>query len=126
LQLALPEIKSLGANLVAISPQLPDGSLSTVEQHALEFEVLSDTGNRVAREFGLVFKMGEALRETYQGFGLDWPAINGDDSFELPLTATYVIDTNGTIAHDFVDTDYCKRLEPAEILAVLRTLRDRG
>jgi peroxiredoxin len=121
----LPEIKSLGADLVAISPQLPDGSLSTVERHALEFEVLSDVGNRVARDFGIVFEVGEPLRETYRGFGLDLRAMNGDDNFELPLTATYVIDTDGTIVHAFVDPDYCKRLEPAEIIQVLETMRDR-
>jgi peroxiredoxin len=125
LQLALSEIKSLGADLVAVSPQLPGGSLSTVEQHALGFEVLSDAGNRVARDFGIAFELGEALRETYRGFGLDLSAVNGDDSFELPLTATYVIDTDGTIVRAFVDPDYCKRLEPEEIVRVLATMRDR-
>jgi peroxiredoxin len=124
LQLAYPEIQSLGANLVAISPQLPDGSLSTAEQHALEFAVLSDAGNRVAHEFGLVFEVVEPLREVYRGFGLDFPAINGDDSFELPLTATYVIDTEHTVAYAFVDPDYCKRLEPTEIIRVLTTMKN--
>jgi peroxiredoxin len=124
LQLAYPEIQSLGANLVAISPQLPEGSRSTAEQHTLEFAVLSDVGNRVAHEFGLVFEVVEPLREVYRGFGLDFPAINGDDSFELPLTATYVIDTDHTVAYAFVDSDYCKRLEPTEILRVLRTMKD--
>ena len=123
LQLVLPEIESLAASLLAVSPQLPDGSLSTAEQQGLQFEVLSDVGNRVAREFGIVFQLGEPVRKTYQGFGLNLPAINGDDSFELPLTATYVIDTDGTIVHALVDPDYCKRLEPAEILRALETLK---
>lgn len=124
MQLVLSEIQSLGASLVAVSPQLPDGSLSTAEQQGLEFEVLSDVGNRVAREFGIAFQLGEPLRETYQGFGLDFPTINGDESFELPLTATYVIGTDATIVHALVDPDYCKRLEPAEILQVLETLKN--
>jgi peroxiredoxin len=120
----LPEIRSLGAGLVAVSPQIPGQSRSTAEQQGLEFEVLSDAGNRLAREFGVAFQLGEPVRRTYQGFGLDLPAINGDDSFELPLTATYVIDTDGTIVHAFVDPDYCKRMEPADILRVLENLRE--
>ena len=66
MQRSLPEIKSLGAELVTISPQLPDNSLSTAEKLALEFEVLSDVGNKVAKSFGLVFKLSEKMQEIYQ------------------------------------------------------------
>lgn len=90
------------------------------EKNELSFEVLSDVGNRTAREFGLVFVLPETLRPLYQGFGIDLPAANGDDSFELPLPATYVIDVAGTIMHAFVDADYTKRLEPSGIIAVLK------
>lgn len=120
MQLVLPEIKSLGASLVAISPQLPEKSMSTAKKNSLTFEVLSDVGNRVAREFGLVFTLPERLRPIYQNFGVDLPSSNGDDSFELPIPATYVIDVDGTILHAFVDTDYTKRLEPAEVVEALK------
>ncbi|MEQ8961908.1 MAG: peroxiredoxin-like family protein [Coleofasciculus sp. C2-GNP5-27] len=122
LQQSLPEIKELGATLVAISPQTPDNSLSTVEKNDLEFQVLSDVGNQVAKEFGLVFVLPEELRSIYQDFGIDLPAHNGEDTFELPIPATYVIAQDGTIIHAFVEVDYTKRLDPAEIIAALKQL----
>ncbi|EDX77376.1 Redoxin superfamily [Coleofasciculus chthonoplastes PCC 7420] len=120
LQQSLAEIKKLGATLVTISPQTPDNSLSTVEKNELEFEVLSDAGNQVAKDFGLVFVLPEELRPIYQDFGIDLPAHNGDNTFELPIPATYVIAQNGTIIHAFVDPDYTKRLDPAEIITALK------
>lgn len=122
LQQALPDISAAGATLVAVSPQTPDNSLSTVEKNELTFEVLSDVGNRVARDYGLVFQLPENLRPIYAGFGIDVPAHNGDETFELPVAATYVIATDGTIAHAFVDADYTKRLDPADIAAALQAL----
>ncbi|WP_017323967.1 peroxiredoxin-like family protein [Synechococcus sp. PCC 7336] len=122
LQEALPDITAAGANLVAISPQTPDRSLSTVEKNELTFEVLSDVGNRVARQYGLVFTLPEELRPIYASFGIDVPAHNGDETFELPLAATYVIAPNGIIAHAFINADYKQRLEPANIIAVLKAL----
>jgi len=120
LQKVLPEIQELGAQLVAVSPELPDNSLSTIEKHALGFTVLSDQGNRVAKDFSIVFTLPEALRPVYAQFGIDLPAWNGDDSFELPMPATYVIDRNGMVLDNFVDTDYTKRMEPEKILDILR------
>ncbi len=123
LQNALPEIQASGANLVAVSPETPDNSLTTAQKNDLSFAVLSDAGNRIAREFGLVFVLPESLRPIYEGFGIDLPAYNGDDRFELPVAATYVIDTDGRIAHAFINADYTQRLDPAEILAALERLQ---
>jgi len=126
LQLALPEITALGAQLVTVSPEMPDKSLSTAEKNELAFEVLSDAGNKVAHSFGLVFSLAEELRPIYSSFGIDIPAYNGDDTFELPMPATYVIDADNTIIHAFVDTDYTNRLEPAEIVEILKTANTSG
>ncbi|NJK99370.1 MAG: AhpC/TSA family protein [Spirulinaceae cyanobacterium SM2_1_0] len=122
LQQALPEIQQLGATLVAISPQTPDNSLSTVEKHTLEFEVLSDVGNRVARDFGLVFQLPTELCAVYDSLGLDLPAHNGDDSFELPLAATYILAPDGVVTRAHVQPDYKQRLAPEEIIAALQEL----
>jgi len=122
LQRTLPELEALGAKLITVSPQLPDNSLSTAEKLDLTFEVLSDVGNRVARDFGLVFTLPAEMRSIYQDFSIDLPAANGDESFELPVPATYVIDRSGIIRLAFVDIDYTKRLDPAEILAALMKL----
>ena len=122
MQLIVSEIKSLGATLVAVSPQMPEKSLRTAEDNKVSFEVLSDVGNKVARQFGLVFTLPERLRTIYKQFGADVAAANGDERYELPLAATYVIDVDGIIRYAFVDTDYTKRLEPEEVVKVLKKI----
>jgi peroxiredoxin len=107
---------------VAISPELPERALSTAEQHDLGFQVLSDAGNVVARKFGLVFTLSERLRHIYESFGIDLPASNGDDTYELPMPATFVLDGHGKIVKAFVDADYTKRMEPEEAIAALKEL----
>jgi peroxiredoxin len=117
------EIKKLGATVVAISPQTPDNSLTTAEKQNLTFEVLSDVFNDVARQFGIVYHVQDELQALYEDLGLDLPALNGDSSFDLPVPATYVIDQVGMVRMAFVDPDYTRRLDPAEVLSVLRSLR---
>ena len=123
MQRSLPEIKSLAAELVAISPQLPDNSLSTAEKLALEFKVLSDVGNKVAKDFGLVFKLSDKMQGIYKNFGIDLPGANGDQSLELPIPATYVVKQNGIISFAFIDADYTNRLDPETIIAELQKLK---
>ena len=120
LQQALPDIRASGADLVAISPELPDKALDTRARHELEFEVLSDVGNQVSAAFGLTFELPEQLRPIYTKLGIDIPAFNGDDSFILPVPASYVVDSDGIIRHHFVNVDYTRRLEPDDLLRVLR------
>ena len=122
LQQALPEITRLGATLVAVSPQTPDESLSTAEKNALAFPVLSDAGSATAKSFGIAYDLAEELRPIYTRFGHALPDKNGDEGWVLPIPATYVIDTDGTIALAYVDVDYRNRLEPAEILTALQSL----
>jgi peroxiredoxin len=113
-------MQAFGASLIAISPQLPDKSLSTTEKNELKFAVLSDVGNKVARQFGLVFSLAEVLRPIYKQIGADLPAYNGEESWELPIPGTFVIAQDGTIQLAFLDADYTHRLEPAAILECLR------
>ena len=122
LQQALPEITRLGASLVAVSPQTPDESLSTTEKNALSFSVLSDIGSTTAKAFGIAYDLAEELRPIYARSGHALPEKNDDESWVLPIPATYVIDTDGTVALAFVDVDYRNRLEPAEILTALQAL----
>jgi peroxiredoxin len=122
LQQNLPQIEEAGARLVAISPQLPDESMSMAEKHELAFPVLSDVGNRIARQYGLLFTVSEKLRPMYARFGIDLPKSNGDDSFELPVPGTFVLDRDGIVRDAFVDPDYKKRMEPERILEALATL----
>jgi len=122
-QRALEDITALGATIVAISPQLPDGSVSTAAMNELRFDVLSDVGNHVARSFGLVYTVPDQLRAALRSNNKALPDINGDDSWELPLPATYVIAPDRRIALAEIELDYRERLEPEEIIAAFRSLR---
>jgi peroxiredoxin len=121
-QAVLPQIAARGATLVAISPQTPDFTLSTVQEKRLSFPVLSDGGNDVARRYGLVFALSEALQELQKKFGNEVPRFNGDDSWELPMPGTFIISRDGIVRLASVDSDYRRRLEPAAILDCLATL----
>jgi peroxiredoxin len=117
----LPEIKAAGASLVAISPEKPDDTLSTTEKNALSFEVLSDVGQKAGRAFGLVYEFGDELKSAYKQFGIDIPGKNGAEEWALPISATYVIDRDGTIIYAYTDADYRDRADPADVLKVLKT-----
>lgn len=121
-QEALPEIKKLHAQLVAISPQTPDYSLSTKQRNELEFDLLSDVGNQVSRSFGLVFRLSDRMKELYLKYRMSLPCYNGDDSWELPVPATFVVDKKGIIRARFVNADYTQRTDPAEVITVLDKL----
>jgi peroxiredoxin len=118
---SLPEIRAVGASLVALSPETPDNTLSTKEKNQLEFEVLSDRGNKVAHAFGVAYKVPKVVMDQSRG-RLDLSKHNGNDSGELPLGATYIIDRDGVIRYAFVDADYRKRAEPSDVIVALRNL----
>ena len=119
LQQSLPEIKTKNAVLIAINPETPDNSLSTLEKNNLEFEVLSDKNNEVAKSLNLVFQLPEDLQNLYKKFGINLDQVQGNTTQELPIAATYVIDTNGVILYHFLDEDYKLRADPKDILAIL-------
>jgi len=125
LQAVLPGFRAAGATLIAVSPQTPGASVSTVEKNDLAFPVLSDTGSRVAKSFGIAFDLAEDLRPIFTSFGQALPERNGDDSWVLPIPATYVIDRDGIISFAHVDVDFRNRLEPAMITATLAALARR-
>lgn len=122
LQQRMDDIRDCGARLIAVSPERPDGSLSHAEKLGLSFDVLSDLHNTVAGDYGLVMDVHETLRPLYLEWGLDLPAANQDDSWQLPVPATYVIDRDGVIRAAYVDKNYTTRMEPEEILDALRSL----
>lgn len=119
-QRELDTIKDAGATLIAISPETPDASLSTKEKNELDFLVLSDESNKVAEKFDLVFKMQEFLIETYKELGLNVSGHNGNDDWELPKAATFVIDQSGKIIFSEVDSDYVKRVEPSKVVEIVK------
>ncbi len=118
----LPRIKELGASLVSISSELPDNSVSTVEKHQLQFDVLSDVGHRVIRQFGILTEVPAVMQPLYHEWGLDVPAVNGTGSWELPIPATYIINQDGRIVSAYVNKNYTERMEPTDIISQLEKL----
>ncbi|TMP02283.1 alkyl hydroperoxide reductase [Pseudoalteromonas sp. S3178] len=117
----LAQFKTQSAQLIAISPQLPDETLSTTQKNELEFDVLSDVSNKVAERFGLLFTLDERIQALYTQFGIDFEHYYGDKSFKLPLPATYVINQEGVITYAFLNEDYTLRAEPIDIMAALES-----
>lgn len=118
-QQILPQIVANGGALIAISPQTPDHSLETSQNKHLTFPVLSDVGNQVARQYRLAYKLSEGIRASFAHV----PAYNGDDSYELPIPATFLLHKDRVIHYAFLDPDFTHRAEPTEFLNALRQLR---
>ncbi|MBU6412102.1 MAG: redoxin domain-containing protein [Planctomycetes bacterium] len=120
-QARLADFNAAGATLVAISPQLPDASLSTAEKDGLAFPVLSDQGNAAAHAFGLAYALPEELGTKYRKM-IDFARVNGDEMSGLPLAATYVIDKGSKITYAFVDEDFRKRAPVQELVNAVQAL----
>lgn len=115
---ALPQVRAAGAALVGISPQTVHQSYLMHNQHKLRFPLLSDTGNTVARQFGLVYRVPACQQEMYARTFVNLPFINGDSSWELPLPAAYLI-RDGKVICAAADADYTRRAEPAGVLEAI-------
>jgi peroxiredoxin len=122
-QAVLDDIRKLGADFVAISPQLPDESLTMAAKGNLTFEILSDTGNSLAEHLGLVFELPQKVVDLYRSMGYDLERINGNVRWTLPIPATFVIDTDNNVVLAYEHADYTERLEPSKVLDALRALR---
>ena len=121
-----PELARLGASLVAISPQTPDNSMSTVEANELAFAVLSDSELEAAHGFGLAYTLHPDLVDFYANAGTDIPVLNGNGQWVLPVPATYVIDTAGAIRLALIEEDIRARAKPREVLAAIESMELRG
>lgn len=122
LQEELPNFEKEGASLMALTPESPDSSLSTVEKHELKFAVLSDLNNVIAKKYGIVFTLTPEVAKAYQT-SFDLHAYNKSESNELPMAATYIIDQKGIIRYAFLDEDYRNRAEPSDILKALKQIK---
>ncbi len=117
------QISAAGASLAAVSPQTEKQAYFMRDQHKLGFPILVDEHNDVARKFGLVYRVPEEQQRLYRSTFVNLPFANGDDSWELPIPASFIVDRDGTILFTSADEDYTERPEPLEILSVLEGLR---
>ena len=123
LQARLNDIKALGAELVAISPQVPDDSLSEDEINNMDFIVLSDQDAKVASNYGVAWEVPDFLLEHMRvDRQLDLENINNGNANILPIPATFIVDKNAKVTWRFVDVDYRTRSEPEDIIQALQKL----
>ena len=120
MNLILPDLKQAGATLVAISPQTAQQSFFMRDQHKLRFPLLSDAGNKVARQFALTYRVPDEQQAVYRRAFVNLPFVNGDNSWELPIPATYIIDRDGNVLYASANEDYAERPEPEDIVNFLQ------
>lgn len=115
-------LKELGANLVAITPQIAERNIEMTEKHRLNFDMLSDPGNVYAEQLGIKIRVSDAVQGVYNDFGIDIPAANGDDSWTLPMPTRLVVDTGGTIRSADIDPNHTTRPEPQKTVDDVKAL----
>lgn len=124
MQQSMDKIENAGAKLVVLTPELPEKAKETAEANDLDIVALHDKGNALARKYGLVFQLPETIVPAYRD-KIKLPEYNGNDAMELPLSATYVIDKSGTITYAFLDADYKKRAEPADVIEAIKAAAEK-
>jgi peroxiredoxin len=115
----LPHVERTGASLAAISPQTTKQAFFMADQHKLRFPLLRDVGNQVARQFGLVYRVPDDQQAIYRRAFINLPFANGDESWELPIPAIYILDRDRTVLYASANEDYTERPEPNDVGARL-------
>ncbi|KXJ93640.1 alkyl hydroperoxide reductase-like protein/ thiol specific antioxidant/ mal allergen [Microdochium bolleyi] len=116
LQRHLDDFRNKGVTLVAISPELPDYSMGMVDKQNIEFPVLTDMHNTLAKKLGILYDQSSA-RELHGKIGVDLKARNDEDTWEVPIPTTLLVDQTGVVRNVYIEADFRKRLDPREALA---------
>lgn len=116
------EIKEKGARLIAVSPELYKFSKKSLQENNIDYDVMTDLGNKAAKEFGLAFKLPQEYRDIYAKLNIHLNTLNGEDNWILPVPATFIISKDGTVISTYINADYTKRMEPEDILGALDIL----
>jgi len=122
MQRSLEDFRKHKGQLIAISPLIMENAIALKEKLAITFPMTIDRGNKASRQFGLTYTLSDSARPVYEGFGINITEANGDDSFELPIPATYLIDTDGTARLAYINADHTRRLDPEDIITALESL----
>lgn len=123
LQKNMTQIKAAGGNVVAISVETPDNSMSVSKKNELDFTVLSDPNLTIAKQFGIVYDFPKETDEKYKANGLDIAKHNEMDKPQLPLSATYVVNKKGEIVYAYLEPDYKQRAAPEVIIETLSKIK---
>lgn len=121
-QKLLPEFKARGVTVVGITPELPNGLLTMAEKHNLEFEILTDYRNEYARKLNIIYKQPDSMRTAFEQMKIPVWDKNDDDSLELPIPTTLLVDQKGVVQNLQADPDFLKRVEPSTVLEWVKDL----
>lgn len=116
------EFSSKGATVLALTPELPDYSAETAEENGVPFPILTDVDLQIAEKYGLVFDLG-IIADLFEDYAKLSERHGEDSKSKLPLTATYIIDSDGIVRYTFIDPNYRKRAEPADLVSELEKLQ---
>ena len=105
-----------------VSPQTEEHSRTFIEKKNLSMELLSDPGNEAAQKYGLTYTYPEELKKVYLQFKIDLPKYNADESWQLPLSARYIIDQDGIVRYAEVSADYTVRPDPSDTIEALKNI----
>jgi len=122
LEAALPDIRAAGGQLVALTPDTGRHLAATKRVHGLSYEILSDVDGAVGLQFGVLFRAPDAYRQVLAGFGVDLAERHGNESWFIPMPASFVVDRSGVVRYAFVDVDFTHRANPEAIVRALRTI----
>ncbi len=120
----LQQVTSLGAAVIAVSPESPEHVAETVGKGQLAYSVLSDSTGNAIKALGLAFTLDDTTQSKYKGYGIDLSKHNADGDWELPHPATYVVDSTGVIRYLYANEDYKQRANVDEVISAIRQLRD--
>ena len=116
------EIDSLGFQILAISPDNPTSMMETIKDKDLKYTLLSDASMQYAKKLGIAFKVDDKTIKKYKTFGIDLEKASGENHFQLPAPAVFVIDKKGIIQFSYINPNYKVRLDPTVLLAVLNSM----
>jgi len=124
IQARLSKISKAGASVLAISPEAQEHTTEMTDKKNLGFTFGTDHDNTLAKQLALSFKLDAKTIKAYRNYGIDVPESNDTKKWELPVPATYVIDTDHTIRFAYVDPDYSKRADYDDVVDVLKELQE--
>lgn len=106
--------------ILAISPQMTAYSKQLIAENNLEFDLLYDQNNELAKKLGIAFTLQDYAQVAYSGLGIDLTSFNGNDSYELPIPAVFVVDNNSIITYSYVDSNYTNRIDLENLVSILK------
>jgi peroxiredoxin len=113
------EIRTRGGAVVAITPDREGYARRLKTECRLAYPVLSDMDNAYAMSLNLVIWCGDEVRDIYRTIAWDLDAFQANGGWMVPIPATYVIAPDGLVKARFVDPDFRRRMEPADILEAI-------